>query len=322
MPSVERGEYPLAIPTPLFRREVPDLLVTLYAAPSFVLGTTFARWRGARVALWVEPTQDAVVARRRWKEALKSRLFRAADGILTTGNDGGTFAARYGARPGRTFVVPHVVDYARYARESAIPDSERRRLGAEWGLHGTTFIYVGRILVEKGLGYLLDAFAALEQSGRDVTLLLVGDGPDEHELRERGRAKGVSSVVFTGFQESDALPALYAAADVFVFPTLGDTFGMVVSEAMACGLPVIATSASGEIRERVSDGENGYVIAPADSTALFDNMSRLADDRVLRRAMGDVSRAKVAGQSPDTWAGAFAEAVDRILRLPRASEGG
>jgi glycosyltransferase involved in cell wall biosynthesis len=77
-------------------------------------------------------------------------------------------------------------------------------------------------------------------------------GPDEPLLCERCREEGLTNVAFAGFHQSDTLPSLLAAADAFVFPTLGDPFGMAVPEAMACGLPVISTSAAGEIRGRIS----------------------------------------------------------------------
>jgi glycosyltransferase involved in cell wall biosynthesis len=92
---------------------------------------------------------------------------------------------------------------------------------------------------------------------------------------------------------------------------------MVVLEAVACGLPVISTSAAGEIRERIDEGVNGFVVPPADSETLRERMQLLAGDESLRKRMGDAARAKVAGQSPAVWAEALEEAVGTILSLPR-----
>jgi glycosyltransferase involved in cell wall biosynthesis len=184
-----------------------------------------------------------------------------------------------------------------------------------------TFMYAGRFSAGKGLDYLLDAFAALQQAnGAEMSLLLVGDGVDEGHLRARCAEEGIENVAFVGFQDADSLPRLYAVADVFVFPTLGDTFGMVVTEAMACGLPVIATSSVGEIRERVTEGVNAFVVPPATSDALRDRMMVLATDRELRTKMGEASRRSVADQTPDVWAEAFEHAIERILAAPRATK--
>jgi glycosyltransferase involved in cell wall biosynthesis len=321
LPGLERGTNPLVLPMPLVREDAPALLVSLYAAPAFILGWILARRRGARTAFWVEVTYDAWVRRRRWKEVLKSRLFPLADGILTAGADGRAFARRYGARSHRIFLIPHVIDFTHYARGSTLSGSDRDSLRRQLGLRGTSFVYVGRLWSGKGLLFLLDAFAALQR--RDVgetTLLLVGDGPDEGLLRRRCKEKALANVIFAGFHHDDTLPLLYAAADVFVFPTLGDPFGLVVLEAMACGLPVIATSASGEIRDRVVDDVNGFVVPPAATGQLLDRMTLLARAPELRYRMGQASVHKVAAQSPELWADRFEHAVERILSMPRVKD--
>jgi glycosyltransferase involved in cell wall biosynthesis len=318
LPCVNRGTYPLAFPSPLFRGSVPDVFVSLYAAPGFLLGSALAAKRGSHTALWTEVTFDSWVKRRRWKELLKSAVFRRADAIFTAGNDGREFARRYGAPPDRIFVIPHVVDFDYYARSSALAPRARERIRRELGVRGVTFIYVGRLWLGKGLHYLLEAFAAVQRTtANEISLLLVGDGPDEGLLRARCVEQRLENVVFAGFHDADSLPRLYGAADVFVFPTLGDPFGMVVPEAMACGLPVIATSASGEIGERVSDRVNGFIVPPAESDVLRERMLQLAESAALRTTMREESRRRVEGQSPDSWADAFEAAVARTLELPK-----
>ena len=311
------GRRASAVPVPAFRAR-PDVMVSLYASPSFVLGSTVARLRGIRIAYWVEVTFDAWITRMRWKERLKSALLPRADGILTAGRDGAAFAMRYGASPERIFTVPHVIDFERYAQGSARARASREAVRAELGLYGVTFAYVGRLWSGKGLDQLLDAFAGLERkSTLEVSLLLVGDGIDEARLRKRCADEGLEGVVFAGFHDGDALPRLYAAADVFVFPTLGDPFGMVVLEAMACGLPVISTSAAGEIADRIDEGVNGFVVPPGEAEPLRARMELLARDESLRSRMGEAASTKVAGQSPHLWAEAFEEGVDKLLSLPR-----
>jgi len=320
LPSINRGMYPLALPTPLLTKTPPDLLVTLYAAPAFLFGWAIARRRGARTALWVEVTYDAVVPRRRWKETLKSKVLSKADAILTAGDDGRAYAERYGVLSDRIFRVPHVIDARRYRAGAPGSSETRGHVRAELGLKGVTFIYVGRLWVAKGLLNLLEAFEQLQQRQPEgITLLLVGDGPDEALIRERAR-RFSGSVVFTGFQHAEELPRLYSAADVFVFPTLGDTFGLVVLEAMASGLPIIATSASGEIQDRVEEGVNGFIVPPGEVEPLLDRMSVLAQYADLRQRMGAASHERVSGQTPAVWAEAFEDAVDGIFSLPRTGE--
>ncbi len=319
--AVRSGTWALALPNPLIVDAVPDVLVSLYAGLDFLAGAAVARRRGARTAFWVEVTFDAWIRRRRWKEALKSRVLPAADAILTAGKDGRAFARQYGVKDDRIHCIPHVIDFDHYARGADVPPARREDFRRELGIRGVTFAYVGRIWTGKGLDYLVDAFASLQrQDAGEVSLLLVGDGRDEELLRTRARERALRNVIFTGFQTEEALPRFYAASDVFVFPTLGDPFGMVVLEAMACGLPVIATTASGEIEERVEDGKNGFLVPPADSGALLACMTSLLGDPELRRRMGRASAEKVAGQTPELWADAFESAIEKILAMPRARD--
>jgi glycosyltransferase involved in cell wall biosynthesis len=320
-PKLNGRTYALALPARLLRGSVPDVLVSLYASPSFLVGSAIAALKGARTAFWVEVTFDSWVTRRPWKERLKSMVFPKVDAILTAGSDGRDFALRYEASPERIFVVPHVVDVDLYARRSRLSPDDRDRIRAELGLRGVTFLYVGRLWRGKGLEYLVRAFAAIQPTDPNTTLLLVGDGADEGVVRAACEAERLDNVVFTGFHDEETLPLLYAAADVFVFPTLGDPFGMVVLEAMACGLPIIASSASGEIGDRVSDGENGFIIPPADSESLRDRMAVLAGDDELRARMGAASRGRVSGQSPEMWAEAFEHAIGYILATPTPARG-
>jgi glycosyltransferase involved in cell wall biosynthesis len=182
-----------------------------------------------------------------------------------------------------------------------------------------TFVYVGRLWSGKGLSYLVDAFAVLQRrSAGEVSLLVAGDGPDEEALRARCRKEGLKNVVFAGFFQREQLPFLYAAADVFVFPTLGDPFGQVVEEAMSCGLPIISSSAAGEIEDRVEEGVNGFIVPSMNSAALFDRMELLVSDPDLRRRMGEASLRKATAYTPDLWLERFEHAVEQILATPRA----
>ena len=178
-------------------------------------------------------------------------------------------------------------------------------------------MYVGRFWWGKGLDYLLNAFRDLQERVGQVSLLLVGDGPEEERLRARCRLERISNVAFVGFQQKATLPQYYALADVFVFPTVGDPYGHVLDEAMASSLPIITTSAVGEITERVNDGVSGFIVPPADSAALADRMALLVMDESLRHMMAAEARRKIDGQTANRWAVEFEAAAERILSMPR-----
>jgi glycosyltransferase involved in cell wall biosynthesis len=315
LPRLGNGENGgVAVPTPLSRGKAPELLVCLHAEPAFLLGWALARTRGTRTVVWVLPTYDAWVRRRAWKESLKERIFPHIDAIITTGRDGRDFALRYGAVDEQILYVSNFSSFPHFCAGCARRREGRESLRSMIGLVGTTFLYVGRLWAGKGVKYLLDAFAVLQRRlDEKVSLVLAGDGPEEANLREVCKQKGISNVFFVGFKQREEIPALYAASDVFVFPTLGDPFGQVVEEAMSCSLPVISTERAGEIRDRLTDGVEGFIVPPGNSAALLDRMERLVLDSDLRRRMGEASVRRVARNTPEHWAQQFEDAVSSVL---------
>jgi glycosyltransferase involved in cell wall biosynthesis len=317
LPRVGIGRHRLSIATPVLTGNRPDLLVSLYATPSFLLGLRIAWWRGWRTALWVEMTFDSWVRRRRWKEALKRAVFRRVDGIITAGQDGRALAMRYGVPSARIHIARHVIDVDYFSSQAAAARSTRDGIRSDLGLFGVVFLNVGRLWRGKGTDSLLAAYAVMEREiPGETSLMLVGDGPDESRIKSTAMSEGIR-VTLAGFQQKVDLPRFYAAGDIFVFPTLGDPYGLVVDEAMAAGLPIISTTAAGEIAERVVDGVNGYLVPPDDPYALAAAMTRLASDSKLRQEMGARSAAMIAPHTPDSWAEAFETAVEGILSTPR-----
>jgi glycosyltransferase involved in cell wall biosynthesis len=314
LPAISIAGRRLVLPTPILRGPIPDVMFSLYAELPFLIGWLIARRRGVRTAFWTEVTFDSWVRRRPWKEALKRWIFPRVTGVLTVGQDGRDFAMKYGAPLERIHYAPHTIDVEHYSTgwKAALP--ERDQIRSELGLKGTTFIYVGRMFDGKGLDHFFDAYAELQRRlDQPISLLMVGDGPDEQHLRERCAREGLQNVVFAGFQQKPVVPRFYAAADVFVFPTLGDPYGLVVDEAMACSMPVISTSSAGEIRDRIEDGVNGFIVPPANSAALLDRMEVLARDSELRSRMGETSSVRIAGHTPERWAMDLEHAVDAII---------
>jgi glycosyltransferase involved in cell wall biosynthesis len=310
LPSVAVLGRRLRLPSPLLQRARPDLLVMLYGEPVYVVGFVLAKLRRMTTMFWAEVTFDSWFRRTALKERLKRLLFSNVDAILTVGADGQRHAERYGVPRDTIHLAPHVVDAAHFTSGAELARGGREQLRRELGIEGTCFIYVGRLWSGKGLDTLLDGFARVAEPS---SLLLLGDGPDETRLRERCEALGLGNVVFAGFKQHDELPRWFAAADVFVFPTLGDPYGLVVDEAMASGLPVISTSAAGEIGLRVEDGVTGFIVPPGDSATLARRLTQLAADPELRARFGTAGLTKIAGSSPARWAADFERAALAVV---------
>jgi FkbM family methyltransferase len=299
----------------------PDLVVSLYGERPFVAGHLVMKGLGIATALVVERTFDTWVRRAWWKEAAKAVLFRSAAAAQVHAPpmsadapdqaDGFGYAYRYGFTRERTFGVTHSIDVARYAapvsREAR--SQVRERLGAD----GCLFLYVGRYWRGKGLDVLLNAFAQARHSDPRISLLTIGNGEEEEALRVA--AQQVAGVTVWPFVPARDLLEAYAAADVFVFPSLGDPFGLVIEEAHAAGLPVITTDTVGDVRHRVADGTSGFVVASGSAAALADRMVRLAADRDLRSSMGARGAARVQTWDHERWASDFERFVTNAVRL-------
>jgi glycosyltransferase involved in cell wall biosynthesis len=182
--------------------------------------------------------------------------------------------------------------------------SEAWRAAHGLGADDVCVLYVGRIAKEKGLGHALDAMRRLEGRPEAARLrfVFVGDGPYEAELR----AQAPASAVFTGRLEGEALSTAYASGDVFLFPSVTDTFGNVLLEAMASGLVVLAADA-GNTRELVGDGR-GLIVRPDDGAAIAEELVRLAADRAGTRLMAATARRWALERTwPRIWDGLFAD---------------
>lgn len=171
------------------------------------------------------------------------------------------------------------------------PHHRSDALRAQWGAGADTpvVLTVGRLAVEKNLGVALDAFEAVRQRRPDARLVMVGDGPQHQALRRR-----CPDAVFARTQHGQALAAHYASADVFLFPSLTETFGNVVVEAMASGLPIVAfdTAAAGM---HVRTGENGCLAPVGDVAAFIDAAVALAADGALGQRLGRAARETAQG---------------------------
>ena len=168
------------------------------------------------------------------------------------------------------------------------PHRRSAALRASWGVgeHDLAVLYVGRLAPEKNPALVLDAFRALREDFPAAKLVWVGDGP----LRE-SLARDADGQRFAGVQRGAVLGAHYASADLFLFPSLSDTFGNVVVEAMASGLPIVAYDA-GAAHEHLVDGVSGRVLVPPSRQAFIDAARALAGDRAARQSYGRAARAE------------------------------
>jgi glycosyltransferase involved in cell wall biosynthesis len=158
------------------------------------------------------------------------------------------------------------------------------------GKDGVMVLHVGRLSYEKNVDLLLRAFARVAERHPVARLTIAGDGPDRKALARLASELGLNErVCFTGFVPHEQLPALYQAADLFATASTIETQGLVVLEAMACGLPVAGVDALA-LPEAVHHTVNGFLAPAGNEAALAQHLARLVADASLRRRMGAASR--------------------------------
>jgi glycosyltransferase involved in cell wall biosynthesis len=158
----------------------------------------------------------------------------------------------------------------------------------------TRLLFAGRLVKQKGVISLLDALALVRKVMPDTELLLIGDGPLLHEIKERIRDLDLEqNVILTGGVKNSDLPELYATATITVMPSTDqEGFGLVIVEAMGCGCAVVASDLPA-IHDIVQHGRNGLLARPGDSVDLADKIMRLLKDRELRERLATNGREDV-----------------------------
>ncbi len=184
----------------------------------------------------------------------------------------------------RVEVVARGVDTALFAPERRSP-----ALREAWGARPDTLVMavVGRLAPEKNLELAIRAYDAVRGRVPDARLVLVGDGPARAKLAARR-----PEIVFAGMRTGEDLAAHYASADLFLFPSLTETFGNVTTEALASGLPVVAFDYAAAA-EWVANGRNGWLAPSGDEAAFVDAVLHVAGDAALRRVLAGNARASV-----------------------------
>ncbi|MDA8335464.1 MAG: glycosyltransferase [Peptococcaceae bacterium] len=174
-------------------------------------------------------------------------------------------------------------------------------------------LFVGRLGREKNLEFLLRSFALVSAARPDAVLVLIGGGPEEEAIRKMTGQMGLEDrVIFTGLLAYEDVGRCYAGADVFVFPSLTETQGLVIGEAKAAGLPVVAVRAFATAEMVTGGGVDGFLTAAVESE-FARSVLHVLDDDVLRRAMGQRSRESAGHLDATTLAARLVATYRRLI---------
>ena len=275
-----------------------------------------ARWatHHQRVSIFLGDSHWEDRPRTALKESVKGWWVRRHyDSAFAAGEQTAAYLVRLGVPRQWIWTGYDVVDNQAFADGAAAARSQGAALRDRLGLPERYFLFVGRFAPEKNVHRLLEAYAAYRQTAgqRAWGLVLVGGGPQE--LMLRARAQELRDVVFAGFQQAHTVSAYYGLASCLVLPSVSETWGLVVNEAMAAGLPVIVSHRCGCVPELVRTGVNGYVCDPFDIGGMARLLGVVSSDSVDADKMGEASRQIVALYTPETWSQSLADCIERTV---------
>ncbi|MGI9172417.1 MAG: glycosyltransferase family 4 protein [Chthoniobacterales bacterium] len=219
-----------------------------------------------------------------------SQVYRRFAAFLYVGQANRVYFRMHGVSDEKLFLAPHAVDNDRFvsAEPRAREDASKWRVELGISEDRLVILFAGKLEEKKRPLDLLEAFRRLNRN--DVSLLFVGNGAQQAQLRERAAA--VPSVFFAPFQNQSAMPRTYATGDLFVLPSQGpeESWGLAVNEALCLSLPVVVSSHVGCAADLVHEGRNGWIFPAGDIGALTKTLREALADRDQLLRFGEEGR--------------------------------
>lgn len=257
--------------------------------------------------------------RSRLKQAIKEPVYRwfipRLDGCLAVGERSRQYYMHYGARPDRVFLVPHVIDTGWFEARLKELAPKRAELRARWHLpeQSVIWLFAGKFIEIKRPMDFVHAIDAAARRGARVHGFMVGDGP-LRPVCEMFVRNHCTPIRFSGFLNQSEIIAAYVVSDAVVVPSETETWGMVVTEAMTCGLPCFVSDQVGCGPDLVLPGHTGDVFAVGDTDACSRIVIRNSADPYRTRELGYHARSRVRDYSVDCAVNGVLDALSAVCK--------
>ena len=264
-----------------------------------------------RIPCFVRGEANDLRQRTWWKRFLQRVLVRQYNACLYIGKASKEFYETRGVGPNKLFFAPYCIENQRFEKAAETMRAERESLRRKWGIasRDTCFVFCGKFEEKKHPVELMKSFAVAHASQKDMHLLMVGDGELRSQCEDMAARNGVP-VTFTGFLNQSEIVAAYIAADCLVLPSdAGETWGLVVNEAMACGLPAIVSDQVGCAADLISPGETGDVFPFGDWGELAKKLTAFGKNQEQLKVMGANAFSRIRDYSPQNVADGILEAA-------------
>jgi glycosyltransferase involved in cell wall biosynthesis len=296
----------------LVRNDYDVVIAGGYASFATQISFFLCKARNIPFMLWSGSTINEPSLLRKISLPLVKFIIRHSDAFIAYGTRAKEYLEYLGASSEKVFIAYNTVDTDFFMQRCSQLKAQKSELKDKIGIKTKKVVlYVGQLIERKNVKTLIEAYSKLKDK-LDVALLIVGDGPQKNELKNLCIEDNINDVFFVGFKQREELPQYYAMSDLFVLPPLQEVWGLVLNEAMACGLPVIATSSVGASKDLIIDGQNGFIVPPKNTQYLYNALKNILDSGAGPK-MGICSKKIIEKFSIQNSASSFVKTVNFTL---------
>ena len=245
------------------------------------------------------------------KNIRKRYLVTHAAGYFASGNHAAEYFKYFGADENKIYYHPFTSLHADEVLKEPLSETEKTRYKKKLGVDKSKMVLtIGQFIHRKGFDVLLEAWN--KEMDESCSLVIVGGGEEENQYRQYIADHNLKNVQLVGFKQKEEIFEYYKAADLFVLPTREDIWGLVINEAMACGLPVISTNMCLGAVELIENGINGYIVPVNNSNELTEAMKKLlcVDSSVI----GIVNLQKITNYTYENVIKSHIQAINELVK--------
>ena len=288
------------------RKFKPDVVnISGYYEPAMNLILLYCKLNGVKVVISIDSTEsdNPNVG---WREKIKSLVVNMGNGFFCYGSKSAEYMYKLGISPDKILLKNNAVDNQKVASIYQEAQKSREIKKNISGLRKYNFIYVGRLIKFKNIDNLLAAYKNL--NAPDWGLIILGNGSEEEKLKHYVAENQLGGVCFVDGKQWFEVPEYMALADIFILPSFSEPWGLVVNEAMACGMPVLVSEKCGSAPDLVRENENGFKFDPFDVVQMTEKMNEFVIKPEIIEPFGLKSKQIIQNFSPEKvaeemWAG-------------------
>ncbi len=282
-----------------------------YYEPAMNLVLFYCRFKGIKVVISSDSTENDN-PNIWWREAIKSFIVTKAHGFFCYGTKSAEYIYKLGMKPKHVLVANNAVDNKKVEGVYKEAIFDRKSSKAAYNLRKYNFIYTGRLIPFKNLYNLLEAYKHLKDS--EWGLIILGDGSEEEKLKKYVVDNELDGVRFIVGQAWYDVPKILALGDVFILPSYSEPWGLVVNEAMACGMPVVVSNKCGSAIDVVKEDQNGYTFDPHSVAELIQVLNKFVEEPDKINIFGKKSKEIIKRFSPEQVAQEMYDGFKKVVK--------